>query len=69
MAKTTTMSPTGDVGHSTATFLADLAKPPSRPKTPGKRPYWDETKEAAFDVTNPQHYKDYLITISEADAN
>ncbi len=53
MAKTTTVSPTGDVGPSTAAFLVDLAEPPSCPKTLGKRPYQDKTEEAAFDVTNP----------------
>ena len=69
MAETATVSPTGDAGPSTATFLADPAEPPGRPKTPGKRPYQDKTEEAAFDVTNPQHREDCLITISEADAN
>ena len=53
MVKTTTMLPTGDVGPSMATFLVDLAKPPSCPKTLSKRPYWDKTEEVAFDVTNP----------------
>jgi len=69
MAETATVSPTGDAGPSTAAFLADPAEPPGRPETPGKRPYRDETEEAAFDVTNPQHREDCLITISEADAN
>ncbi len=39
MTKTATMSSTGDVGPSTAAFLVDLAKLPSRPETLGKRPY------------------------------
>ena len=69
MAETATVSPTGDAGPSTAAFLADPAEPPGRPETLGKRPYRDETEEAAFDVTNPQHREDCLITISEADAN
>ncbi len=53
MAETATMSPIGDTGPSTAAFLVDLAELPGRPKTLGKRPYWDKTKEVAFDVTNP----------------
>ena len=51
MAKTTTTSPTSDLGPSRAAFTADPT-PPSRPKTLGKRPYQDETKEANFNITN-----------------
>jgi hypothetical protein len=68
MAKTTAASPTGGEGPSGAAFTADPT-PPSRSETLGKRPYRDETEEADFDVTNPQHREDCLVHISEDDAN
>jgi hypothetical protein len=69
MAENPIESSMDDAGPSRAAFVADPAEPPSRYETPGKRPYRDETEDTVFDVTNPQHREDCLITISEADAN
>jgi len=69
MAETHSVSPTGDAGPSRAAFAADPVELPSRHETLGKTPHRDESEEAVFDVSNPQHREDCLITISEADAN
>jgi hypothetical protein len=67
MAETPMESSMDDAGPSTVAFAADSAQP-TRPQTGERQSHRDETEDPVFDIANPQHREDCLVSSSADDA-